>query len=56
MNKEEFLKKCSEMYDKSGGDIGKISDGYHTFDELYHHRALLFASIVALIFHKKDVF
>lgn len=22
---------------------GQISDGYHTFDELYHHRAILFA-------------
>lgn len=25
--------------------IGNISDGYHTFDELYHHRAVLFAVI-----------
>lgn len=24
---------------------GEISDGYHTFDELYHHRAVLFAVI-----------
>lgn len=24
---------------------GKISDGYHTFDELYHHRAMLFSVI-----------
>lgn len=23
----------------------KVSDGYHTFDELYHHRAILFAVI-----------
>ena len=23
----------------------QISDGYHTFDELYHHRAVLFATI-----------
>lgn len=23
----------------------EISDGYHTFDELYHHRAMLFAVI-----------
>lgn len=28
---------------KSG--IGDMSDGYHTFNELYHHRALLFATI-----------
>ena len=25
--------------------IGDISDGYHTFDELYHHRMVLFATI-----------
>lgn len=24
---------------------GQISDGYHTFDELYHHRMLLFSII-----------
>lgn len=23
-------------------EIGKVSDGYHTFDELYEHRCLLF--------------
>ena len=27
------------------GEYGKVSDGYHTFDELYHHRAILFATI-----------
>lgn len=26
---------------------GQTSDGYHTFDELYHHRAVLFSVIVA---------
>ena len=26
-------------------DMGNISDGYHTFNELYHHRAVLFAVI-----------
>lgn len=24
---------------------GEVSDGYHTFDELYHHRAILFSVI-----------
>lgn len=28
---------------------GEISDGYHTFNELYHHRAILFASICLLV-------
>lgn len=26
-------------------DTGKISDGYHTFDELYEHRVTLFACL-----------
>ena len=26
-------------------DIGDLSDGYHTFNELYHHRAVLFSVI-----------
>ena len=25
--------------------MGEISDGYHTFNELYHHRAVLFSVI-----------
>lgn len=25
--------------------IGEVSDGYHTFNELYHHRAILFATL-----------
>ena len=36
-----------EIKDRLGiKDIGEISDGYHTFNELYHHRAVLFAVIV----------
>jgi len=27
---------------------GSTSDGYHTFDELYHHRTMLFASLVTV--------
>ena len=29
-------------------DIGEVSDGYHTFNDLYHQRAVLFATIVKL--------
>lgn len=28
---------------------GNTSDGYHTFNELYHHRAILFSVIVNLL-------
>ena len=27
-------------------DIGDLSDGFHTFNQLYHQRAVLFATIV----------
>lgn len=45
---------CEEIYnkkikrDKKHGLIStkNLSDGYHTFGELYHHRARLFAVIV----------
>lgn len=31
-----------------GYGVGGVSDGYHTFDELYHHRAVLFASLCSV--------
>lgn len=30
-------------------DPGSVSDGYHTFNELYHHRAILTATVCALL-------
>jgi len=32
--------------------IGGLSDGYHTFNELYHHRAILF-SVICNLFPEK---
>jgi hypothetical protein len=32
--------------------IGNLSDGYHTFNELYHHRAILF-SVICNMFPEK---
>lgn len=29
------------------GDIGLISDGHHTFNELYEHRHMLFMALIA---------
>lgn len=34
------------------GNIGEFSDGYHTFNELYHHRAVLFSVICNLMSEK----
>ena len=55
-NKEELkmgkVKICNKEISLPEKEIENINDGYHTFKELYHHRALLFASIVAM---NKDV-
>lgn len=32
-------------YRRIPDNIGELSDGYHTFNELYHHRAVLFSVI-----------
>lgn len=41
---DEFL-----TYNKDAKVIGDLSDGDHTFSELYHHRALLFSIICKLV-------
>lgn len=30
-------------------DPSKVSDGYHTFEELYDHRCLLFIQLIGLL-------
>ena len=37
------LKNLKEQF--ANVEIGDMSDGYHTFNELYHHRAVLFSII-----------
>lgn len=41
---EDFLSdpNCMENLE----DMGEVSDGYHTFNQLYHQRAVLFAALV----------
>ncbi|MGL5576754.1 MAG: hypothetical protein ACRDCW_14545 [Sarcina sp.] len=41
------IKKFLDVLTDLGGEVGKVSDGYHTFDELYHHRMTLFACLCA---------
>ena len=56
---DRFYENCwNDLCDKVGslpaadvvevpdGNKGKISDGYHSFDALYHQRAVLFAALV----------
>lgn len=43
----EFIKLAIEALEKEPcEDMGEVSDGYHTFNQLYHQRAILFATIV----------
>ena len=39
-NTIEGIKTCYGL-----NSLGEISDGYHTFNELYHHRAVLFGFV-----------
>lgn len=39
------VQKEIKRYKSIGGNVGKISDGYHTFDELYYHRMILFLAL-----------
>lgn len=42
----ELLNENKELREKLSKKItGETSDGYHTFNELYHHRAVLFAAL-----------
>lgn len=44
---ENMDNKTAEITKAAGvDDIGDVSDGYHTFNQLYHQRAMLFATIV----------
>ena len=45
-------KLYAKGYRKIPDNIGEFSDGYHTFNELYHHRAVLF-SVICNMFPEK---
>ena len=53
-NEELYTEECRNAHEMAiealqkepCGDTGEISDGYHTFNQLYHQRAILFATIV----------
>lgn len=44
MRRRTWRKPCDTVEIPDTG-IGDLSDGYHTFNELYHHRAVLFSVI-----------
>lgn len=46
MEKIEKVRELIELMEVD--DIGEFSDGYHTFNELYYHRMVLFAALINL--------
>lgn len=60
---ERYQSECSiedlNEQIKSRPDKGQVSDGYHTFDELYEHRCILYIALCAAIntiYGDEDVF
>jgi hypothetical protein len=59
MNQHQFdltakppqVNELLQQWKSAGGDMNQVSDGYHTFGELYEHRCLLF-----ILAAKLDVF
>lgn len=57
-DEEEYFSHADECdfyaagYCKMPENMGEFSDGYHTFNELYHHRAVLF-SVICNMFPEK---
>lgn len=54
---DDILTRLAEYHYNAGcrkipDNIGDFSDGYHTFNELYHHRAVLF-SVICNMFPEK---
>lgn len=51
--KEQLLEKVQKEVNSLGvgGLKGKISDGYHTFDELYEHRITLFIALCKILWN-----
>jgi hypothetical protein len=45
---EDVRKICEEINLLCSGHRGELSDGYHTFNELYRHRIALFIAFAAM--------
>ncbi len=48
-NECDHFKNKANVIDIPESGIGDLSDGYHTFNELYHHRAVLFSALCNLM-------
>ena len=54
-NEKEDVRKISEEVNiLCSGNRGELSDGYHTFNELYQHRIMLFLVFMSLLAYPKE--
>lgn len=44
-NLKQIAQNAIDNYNNKNNSVGDLSDGYHTFDELYYHRCVLFSLI-----------
>ena len=44
-NLKQIAQNAIDNYKNKNDSVGDLSDGYHTFDELYYHRCVLFSLI-----------
>ena len=49
----EQIQKYIDEYHETHDSVGDLSDGYHTFNELYRHRSMLFLSLCLTSFRNK---
>lgn len=49
VNGIEQVQNIMDRFRGRNGSCGELSDGYHTFNELYHHRSMLFASLLLML-------
>lgn len=47
-SKPEEINAFLKIWKGAGGAIGQLSDGYHSFDELYDHRVTLYIKLAEL--------
>lgn len=45
---EDVRKLCEEAAILASGNRGELSDGYHTFNDLYKHRIMLFITLASM--------
>lgn len=53
-NPETIWRFVAQRIEEAGEVTGSTSDGYHTFDELYEHRAVLFIQLCGFISAWRD--